>query len=91
MILEREHPLTPSPSLRLASSDSPSRSAKDEDTQRIAAIASQGFTLFDLVEPCYYDHSLWQCDAVLLRDDVHRAHFADLNVDFDSAKYSIFR
>ena len=41
--------------------------------QRIATIASQGFVLFDLVEPCYYDNALWQCDAILLREDVHQA------------------
>ncbi len=58
--------------------------------QRIAAIASQGFILFDLVEPCYYDHALWQCDAVFLREDVHRQHFANLSAEFDSTKYSIF-
>jgi len=58
--------------------------------QRISVVASQGFVLFDLVEPCYYDHALWQCDAVFLREDVHRRHFADLGVDFDSAKYSMF-
>jgi FkbM family methyltransferase len=59
--------------------------------QRLAAIASQGFVLFDLVEPCYYDRALWQCDAVFLREDVHRRHFADLAVDFDRAKYEIFK
>jgi FkbM family methyltransferase len=58
--------------------------------QRIAAIASQGFILFDLVEPCYYDHALWQCDAVFLREDVHRRHFANMSVEFDSAKYTMF-
>jgi FkbM family methyltransferase len=59
--------------------------------QRISAIASQGFVLFDLVEPCYYDHSLWQCDAVFLREDVHRRHFADFSAGFDRAKYSMFK
>jgi FkbM family methyltransferase len=59
--------------------------------QRVAAVASQGFILFDLVEPCYYDHALWQCDAVFLREDVHRRHFADLCVDFDPAKYAMFK
>lgn len=58
--------------------------------QRISAIASRGFVLFDLVEPCYYDHSLWQCDAIFLREDVHRAHFADFADGFDRAKYSMF-
>lgn len=59
--------------------------------QRIAAIADQGFTLFDLAEPCYYDNALWQCDAILLRDDVHRRHFAQFDANFDAAKYTTFR
>lgn len=58
--------------------------------QRISAIADQGFVLFDLAEPCYYDDALWQCDAILLREDVHRRHFAQLNEHFDRSKYSIF-
>ena len=58
--------------------------------QRISAVASQGFVLFDLVEPCYYDHALWQCDALFLREDVHRAHFADFAAGFDKSKYSMF-
>ena len=58
--------------------------------QRISAIASQGFILFDLVEPCYYDRALWQCDALFLREDVHRRHFANLAADFDRAKYEMF-
>ena len=58
--------------------------------QRISAIADQGFTLFDLAEPCYYDNALWQCDAILLREDVHRRHFAQLYPHFDASKYRIF-
>lgn len=62
-----------------------------ELAQRIAAIASQGFVLFDLVEPCYYDNSLWQCDAVLIRADLHERHFAQLGMGFDATKYTMFR
>jgi FkbM family methyltransferase len=61
-----------------------------ELAQRISAIADQGFILFDLVEPCYYDHALWQCDAVFLREDVHRQHFANLSAGFERAKYNMF-
>ncbi|HTM95324.1 MAG TPA: FkbM family methyltransferase [Croceibacterium sp.] len=59
--------------------------------QRIAAIVSQGFVLFDLVEPCYYDNALWQCDAILIRADLHKQHFAQLHVGFDATKYTMFR
>lgn len=62
-----------------------------ELAQRVSAITSQGFVLFDLVEPCYYDNSLWQCDAVFIREDVHRRHFADLSSGFDRAKYTMFQ
>ncbi len=58
--------------------------------QRISAITAHGFTLFDLAEPCYYDNALWQCDAMLLRDELHKRHFAQIGVNFDHAKYTIF-
>lgn len=61
-----------------------------ELTQRVAAIAAHGFTLFDLAEPCYYDNALWQCDAILLRNDLHDSRFAQVAVDFEHSKYSIF-
>ena len=37
-----------------------------------------------------YDRALWQCDALFLREDVHRRHFANLAADFDRAKYEMF-
>jgi hypothetical protein len=58
--------------------------------QRIAAVARHGFTLFDLAEPCYYDNALFNCDAILLRDDLHKRHFAQFDDNFDLAKYSKF-
>lgn len=58
--------------------------------ERISAVADQGFVLFDLAEPCYYDNALWQCDAILLREDVHRRHFAQLHPHFDASKYTVF-
>jgi FkbM family methyltransferase len=58
--------------------------------RRISAIADQGFVLFDLAEPCYYDNALWQCDAIFLREDVHRRHFAQLATDFNAKKYRVF-
>jgi FkbM family methyltransferase len=62
-----------------------------ELAKRIEAVTAHGFVLFDLVEPCYYDYALWQCDAVFLREDVHRRHFADLAVNFERARYTVFR
>lgn len=62
-----------------------------ELAQRIAAITEQGFVLFDLVEPCYYDNALWQCDAILLRADIHKRYFAQFEDGFDARKYTMFR
>jgi FkbM family methyltransferase len=62
----------------------------DELPERISAITAHGFTLFDLAEPCYYDNALFNCDAILLRDDLHKRLFAQFDVDFDPAKYTVF-
>lgn len=58
--------------------------------ERVGYVAEAGFRLFDLTEPCYYDNSLWQCDAVLVRNDLHAALFAPLDDTFDPAKYTTF-
>ena len=62
----------------------------EELPERISAIAAHGFTLFDLAEPCYYDNAFCNCDAILLRNDLHKRHFAQLTVDFDIRKYTMF-
>ena len=62
----------------------------DELPERIAAVAAHGFTLFDLAEPCYYDNALFNCDAIMLRNDLHKRHFAQFDVDFEHSKYTIF-
>ena len=62
----------------------------DELPERIAAIAEHGFTLFDLVEPCYYDNAFYNCDAILLRSDLHKRLFAQFEDNFVHAKYTKF-
>ena len=62
----------------------------EEVPQRISAIAAHGFTLFDLAEPCYYDNAFFNCDAILLRNDLHKRHFAQFDDNFDPAKYTMF-
>jgi hypothetical protein len=62
----------------------------DTLVERLSFLSEAGFRLFDLTEPCYYDDSLWQCDAVLLRRDIHAAHFADIHCGFDESKWEIF-
>ncbi|HET7604443.1 MAG TPA: FkbM family methyltransferase [Sphingomicrobium sp.] len=62
----------------------------DELPERIAAVAAHGFTLFDLAEPCYYDNAFYNCDAILLRSDLHKRLFAQFDEDFDYAKYTVF-
>lgn len=59
--------------------------------ERIAAVRDAGFRLFDLAEPCYYDGAFWQCDAIFVREDLHRAHFARIDSEADPALYETFR
>jgi len=59
--------------------------------KRISFLEAHGFEIFDLVEPCYYDHSFWQCDAVMLKRSLHPQYFTKLtNVDFSFARYECF-
>jgi FkbM family methyltransferase len=57
---------------------------------RLQWLMDAGFQLFDLTEPAYYDDSLWQCDAVFVRGDLHAGHFEALSERLDLAKYSVF-
>ncbi len=61
-----------------------------ELAERIAAVQRHGFRLFDLVEPCYYDGAFWQCDAVLVREDLMAGRFADLLKDFQAPLYTMY-
>lgn len=64
---------------------------KSQFTQRIAYLEERGFVLFDLVEPCYYDESFWQCDAILLKAEIQRSHFMQLGATaFEREKYTMF-
>lgn len=58
--------------------------------ERIGFLESHGFELFDLAAPCYYDDSFWQCDAILIRRDLHRAHFRDLATKLEISRYIEF-
>jgi FkbM family methyltransferase len=62
----------------------------DSLVERVGYLMEAGFRLFDLTEPCYYDNSLWQCDAVLIRKDIHDERFAALHENFDPRKYATF-
>ena len=57
-----------------------------ELTARIAFLERAGFVLFDLIEPCYYDKALWQCDALMLKSSIRWGHF-ETGVEFDIGKY----
>ncbi|MCC5997029.1 MAG: FkbM family methyltransferase [Oceanicaulis sp.] len=63
----------------------------DTLSERVAAVQTAGFRLFDLAEPCYYDGAFWQCDAVFLREDIHRQTFARIDDKADPALYETFR
>lgn len=58
--------------------------------ERLSFLIEAGFRLFDLTEPCYYDDGLWQCDAILVRNDIYSEKFADIGRDFDESKWKLF-
>jgi FkbM family methyltransferase len=59
--------------------------------ERISVLEAHGFEIFDLVEPCYYDQSFWQCDAVMLKRSLHSQYFTEhSNNNFSSTKYECF-
>lgn len=65
--------------------------ARGELPQRILAVQAAGFTLFDLCEPCYYDKTFWQCDAVFIRNDLHQRLFTQLTGKVQPGMYETFR
>ena len=50
----------------------------------------QGFVLFDLAAPCYYDDSFWQCDAIFIRSEVQRRYFKQMEQRFEPTAYVEF-
>ena len=58
---------------------------------RISAVQAAGFSLFDLVEPCYYDGVFWQCDAIFVRNDILADLFLQLKGAVVPGKYECFR
>jgi hypothetical protein len=64
---------------------------RGELVQRIGAVQAAGFALFDLCEPCCHDKTFWQCDAVFLRNDLHRQHFRQLAGKVEPGMYETFR
>ncbi|WP_300540904.1 FkbM family methyltransferase [Maricaulis sp.] len=50
------------------------------------------FNIFDIVEPCYFDESLWQVDIIFLRNSIHDNIFDSISDNnFDKSKYEIYR
>ena len=62
----------------------------DNIVERLSYLSEKGFKLFDLTESCYYDDSLWQCDAVLIRRDIHLKSFETISDSVDRYKWQIF-
>lgn len=62
---------------------------KYELAKRIGYLNEAGFELYDLVEPCYYDESFWQCDAILIKKETQRSYFHQLGSSFDRALYRV--
>jgi FkbM family methyltransferase len=63
----------------------------DDLIERVSFVQEADFKLFDLTEPCYYDDGFWQCDAVLIRRDLHAQYFQTIAGTVDMSKYSVFR
>ena len=59
---------------------------KSEFSARIAFLEKQGFVLFDLAAPCYYDDSFWQCDAIFVRSEVQRRYFKQMEQRFEPSR-----
>ena len=59
--------------------------------ERLGYLQHAGFQLFDIVEPCYYDDAFWQCDLVMVRDDVWSSRLGQTGDVTDIRKYTIFR
>jgi FkbM family methyltransferase len=57
----------------------------------VSLMQDRGFVVFDIVEPCYYDEALWQCDIIFIRKEIFEEKFEIIGEEgFDSRKYSIF-
>jgi FkbM family methyltransferase len=64
---------------------------KGQFSERTAFLERQGFELHDLVAPCYYDDSFWQCDAIYIRQVIHARCFKQLlHADFQPSAYVEF-
>jgi FkbM family methyltransferase len=60
--------------------------------ERSVAIANEGFELFDIVDPCYYDDRLRQFDMIFLNSNI----ISELDIDmykqkFDISKWKTYR
>jgi len=52
---------------------------------------AQGFVIYDMVEPCYYDESLWQVDLIFISSALHAELFETIaDQGYHSEKYHIY-
>lgn len=57
----------------------------------VTLMQDRDFVVFDIVEPCYYDEALWQCDIIFIRKKIFEEKFDSIGENnFDPKKYSIF-
>jgi len=55
-------------------------------------LSQQGFRIFDMAEPCYYDDALWQVDLMFVRNDIHGTNFERIiDTGYSAEKYKIFK
>jgi len=64
--------------------------AGTELPERINFMQKNGFRLFDLSEPCYYDQCFWQCDAIFVSNQAFNNAFKELTDGFIQKLYEKF-
>ena len=58
--------------------------------ERLSFLHAAGFQLFDLVEPGYYDNCFYQCDLVMVRNDVWKDRLGQTGDVADISKFTVF-
>lgn len=65
---------------------------QDNMADVVSRMSGHGFSIFDIVEPCYFDEALWQVDIIFLRRRDHIEKFDIISDNnFDKSKYTIYK
>lgn len=65
---------------------------QDNMGEVVSFMSENRFSIFDIVEPCYFDDALWQVDIIFIRVDLYAEKFESIvDNEFDQSKYEIFK